>query len=111
MGPWFPGFMAKPYNILWYRLKYGIEKMPPFLFFLFWPRTKYFVQKDWVNGLSSLGPDEEGIGSTIIIFCHKINVVLLKKKRYTHCGHCKEDFRGGECLEEHVLLFMKRDLL
>ena len=77
----------------------------------FWPRTKYFVQKDWVNGLSSLGPDEEGIGSTIIIFCHKINVVLLKKKRYTHCGHCKEDFRGGECLEEHVVLFMKRDLL
>ena len=55
--------------------------------------------------------DEEGIGSTIIIFCHKINVVLLKKKRYTHCGHCKEDFRGGECLEEHVVLFMKRDLL
>ena len=70
-----------------------------------------FVQKDWVNGLSSLGPDEEGIRSTIIIFCHKINVVLQKKKRYTHCGHCKEDFRGGECLEEHVLLFMKRDLL
>ena len=57
------------------------------------------------------GPDEEGIGSTIIIFCHKMNVVLLKKKRYTHCGHCKEEFRGGECLEEHVVLFMKRDLL
>ena len=30
-----------------------------------------FVQKDWVNGLSSHAPDEERIGSTIIIFCHK----------------------------------------
>ena len=39
-----------------------------------------FVQKDWVNGISPHGPDEEGIGSTIIIFYHKINVVLLKKK-------------------------------
>ena len=77
----------------------------------FWPRTKYFVQKDWVNGLSSFGPDEERIGSTIIIFWHEINVVLLKKKGYTHCGYCKEEFRGGECLEEHVVLFMKRDLL
>ena len=36
--------------------------------------------KDWVNGISPHGPDEEGIGSTIIIFYHKINVVLLKKK-------------------------------
>ena len=34
-----------------------------------------FVQKDWVNGISPHGPDEEGIGSTIIIFHHKINVV------------------------------------
>ena len=30
--------------------------------------------------VSPHGPDEEGIGSTIIIFYHKINVVLLKKK-------------------------------
>ena len=28
-----------------------------------------FVQKDWVNGLSSHAPDEERIGITII-FCH-----------------------------------------
>ena len=36
-----------------------------------------FVQKDWVNGIFSLGPDEEGIGSTIslcIIFCHLLNI-------------------------------------
>ena len=77
----------------------------------FRPRTKYFVQKDWVNGLSSLGPDEEGIGSTIIIFWHKINVVLLEKKRFTHCDDCKEDFRVVECLGVHVGLLMKRDLL
>ena len=76
----------------------------------FRPRTKYFVQKDWVNGLSSLGPDEEGIGNTIIVICHKINVVQLKK-RCTHCDDCKEDFRCGECLGEHVVIFMKRDLL
>ena len=51
-----------------------------------------FVQKDWVNGISPHGPDEEGIGSTIIIFYHKINVVLLKKKRCTHCDDCKMDW-------------------
>ena len=38
-----------------------------------------FVQKDWVNGLSSHAPDEERIGSTII-FCH-IN----------KCGSTEED--------------------
>ena len=57
------------------------------------------------------GPVEEGIGSTIIIFYHKINVVLLKKKRCTHCDDCKEDFRVEECLGVHVGLLMKRDLL
>jgi len=72
---------------------------------------KFFFQKDWVNGMSPHGPDEEGIGSTIIIFYHKINVVLLKKKRCTHCDDCKEDFRGEECLGVHVVLLMKRDLL
>ena len=70
-----------------------------------------FVQKDWVNGLSSHAPDEERIGSTIIIFVIKINVVLLKRKRWTQCDDCKEDFRGEEWLGEHVVLFMKRDLL
>ena len=34
-------------------------------------------------------------GITIIIFC----------------DDCKEDFRSSECLGEHVVLFMKRDLL
>ena len=64
-----------------------------------------FVQKDWVNGLSSQGPDEERIGSTKIIFCHKNKCSSAEegngskcgfKRRSTHCGDCQEDFRGVE---------------
>ena len=29
------------------------------------------------------------------------------RRRCEYCDDCKEDFRGGKCLGEHVVLFMK----
>ena len=54
---------------------------------------------------------KRGLEALLLYFVIKINVVLLKGKRYTHCDDCKEYFRGGEWLGEHMVLFMKRDLL
>ena len=79
-----------------------------------------FVQKDWVNGLSSHAPDEERIGSTIIMFCYKNKCSSTEeetrikcgfRRRCAHCHDCNKDFRGGECLGKHVVLFMKGSLL
>ncbi len=39
---------------------------------------------------------KRGLEALLLYFVIKINVVLLKRKRWTQCDDCKEDFRGVE---------------
>ena len=39
---------------------------------------------------------KRGLEALLLYFVIKINVVLLKRKRWTQCDDCKEDFRGEE---------------
>ena len=80
--------------------------------FLMWCRLytsfgqgQNFVQKDWVNGIFSLGPDEEGIGSTIslcIFFCHlfQCHLLNLHSKRWSDQCNYKATEKGS--LRQHI---------
>ena len=77
-----------------------------------------FVQKDWVNGIFPLGPDEEGIGSTISLinefgctkcdksFCGLSGLFLHNKSvhegvKYS-CTECNYNARRQGNLKLHV---------